>query len=123
MSDYDLKTFLQGKSPYAIELFYHFVAEYKRIGDVAFIPAKTMIGIATKCRRVCYVTQFGKKFLHVVFHFEQPYPDNLCFQKIAQVPGEEQYNHHFRMMSTEDINEEVRHYMRLAYELGNISDL
>ena len=43
------------------------------------------------------------------FPFKQPYPDNLCFQKIAQVPGEiaHQFNHHFRMLQKEDLNEEV----------------
>jgi hypothetical protein len=115
----DLKTFLLGKSPYAVELFQHFVSEYKKIGDVTIIPAKTMIGVATKRKRIAYVTQFGKKFLHVVFHFDRPYPDNLCFQKIAQVPGEEQFNHHFRMMSTEDLNDEVKRFMRLAYKKGS----
>ena len=115
----DLKAFLNGKSPYAIELFDHFASEYRRIGDVAFIPAKTMIGIATKRKRVGYVTRIGKDFVHIVFHFDRPYPDNLCFQKIAQVPGQEQYNHHFRMLSRDDLNPEVKRFMRLAYDLGS----
>ena len=95
------------------------MAEYKNIGDVSFIPAKTMIGIATSRKRIGYITQLGKNFIHVVFHFDQPYHDNLCFQKIAQVPGEKQYNHHFRMMANEDINDEVRKFMRLAFEINS----
>jgi len=52
----------------------------------------------------------------VVFPFTKPYPDNLCFQKIAQVPGDKkQFNHHFRMYRVEDVNEEVVGFMRLAY--------
>jgi hypothetical protein len=33
------------------------------------------------------------------------------------VPGDnKQFNHHFRMLHTEDINEEVIGYMKLAYD-------
>jgi len=35
------------------------------------------------------------------------------------VPGQQQFNHHFRMCSPEDINEEVLHFMKLAYEAGS----
>jgi hypothetical protein len=77
-----------------------------------------MIGIATQRKRVAYVTQLGKTFMDVVFPFRQAYPDNLCFQKIAQVPGTNQYNHHFRMMAIEDVNKEVLAFMRLAFEQG-----
>ena len=113
-----IASFLSGKSDQTVSLFHHFVAEYKNIGEVSFIPAKTMIGIATTRKRIGYITQLGKNFIHVVFHFDQPYHTNLCFQKIAQVPGEKQYNHHFRMFSKEDINAEVRGYMKLAFEKG-----
>jgi hypothetical protein len=74
-----------------------------------------MIGISNSHKRIAWVTQLGKNFIHVVFPFKQEYPDNLCFQKIAQVPGQEQYNHHFRMLNAEDLNEEVLGFMRLAY--------
>lgn len=110
--------FLSGKSAIPVGLFNHFVSQYQRIGNVTVHPAKTMIGIATPRKRIAYVTQLGKNFVHVVFPFEKAYEDNLCFQKIAQVPGEKQFNHHFRMYSKEDVNEEVLTFMRLAFELG-----
>ena len=110
--------FLVGKSDHTRSLFEHFVREYRTIGNIQILPAKTMIGISTPRKRIAYVTQLGKNFIHVVFPFKQPYPDNLCFQKIAQVPGDMQYNHHFRMLLQEDITDEVRSYMKLAYELG-----
>ncbi|HET6996172.1 MAG TPA: hypothetical protein VFI06_14365, partial [Chitinophagaceae bacterium] len=68
--------------------------------------------------RMAYVTRVGKGFIDITFPFTKPYPDNLCFHKIAQVPGQQQFNHHFRMMSEEDINEEVLGFMKLAYEEG-----
>ncbi|MDB5142580.1 MAG: hypothetical protein JWQ66_1293, partial [Mucilaginibacter sp.] len=45
----------------------------------------------------------------------QRYDDNLCFQKIQQVPGRNVIYHHFRMLQLEDINEEVRKFMKLAF--------
>jgi hypothetical protein len=110
--------FLNGKSELTQSLFHYFIAEFKSIGDITVIPAKTMICIATPRKRIAYVTQLGKNFIHVIFPFESPYADNLCFQKIAQVPGEKQFNHHFRMYSTDDVNAEVKEFMQLAYKFG-----
>ena len=119
-TDKSLDEFLNGKSEITLSLFHHFVDEFSRIGKVTIHPAKTMIGIATSRKRIAYVTQLGKNFIHVVFPFEKPYPDNLCFQKIAQVPGDNnQYNHHFRMLAKEDINKEVIGFMKLAYKEGS----
>ena len=74
-----------------------------------------MIALDNGHKRVAYVTQLGKNFIHVVFPFKQAYTDNLCFQKIAQVPGQQQYNHHFRMLGADDVNDEIISFMRLAY--------
>jgi hypothetical protein len=114
-----LDDFLKGKSEHTLELFRHFVKEYQKVGKVTLHPAKTMIGVATSRKRIAYITQLGKNFIHVVFPFEQPYRDNLCFQKIAQVPGDIQCNHHLRILFKEDINDEVKKFMKLAYTLGN----
>ncbi len=109
--------FLSGKSDHTKELFHHFIDEYRKIGLISIHPAKTMIGIANDKKRIAWVTQFGKNFIHIVFPFSKPYPDNLCFQKIAQVPGDaHQFNHHLRMLYKDDINDEVRHFMKLAYQ-------
>jgi hypothetical protein len=117
-SDYseDLSAFLAGKSEHTLMLFHHFVNVFQKVGNVTLYPAKTMIGIANSHKRIAWITQLGKNFIHVVFPFKQPYPDNLCFQKIAQVPGDaHQFNHHFRMLQKEDVNEEVLEFMLLAY--------
>ncbi|MEO8473261.1 MAG: hypothetical protein ABI477_13765 [Chryseolinea sp.] len=118
-SDKTLNDFLQGKSANTLMLFHHFVNQFQQIGNVVLIPAKTMIGVATPRKRIAYITQLGKNFVHVVFPFEKPFPDNLCFQKIAQVPGDaRQFNHHFRLYSKADLNEEVRGFMKLAFDTG-----
>jgi Domain of unknown function (DUF5655) len=118
-SDKILDDFLNGKSAHTIDLFHHFVSEYKKIGTLTVHPAKTMIGIATARKRIVYITQLGKDFVHVVFPFNEAYPDNLCFQKIANVPGDIQHNHHFRMYRRADVNAEVKKFMKLAFKLGS----
>jgi len=115
-----LHDFLDGKSAHTVALFNHFIHEFQKIGTITVHPAKTMIGIATSRKRIAYITQLGKSFIDVTFPFQQPYQDNLCFQKVVQVPGtEKQFNHHFRMLKTADINSEVRKFMKLAYTLGS----
>lgn len=112
------ESFLEGKSKTTIELYDHFIATYQKIGKITVIPAKTMIGIATERKRIAYVTQLGKDFIHVVFMFPEPYHDNLCFVKVAEVPGQKQFNHHCRILFKSDINSEVKKFMKLAYEQG-----
>jgi hypothetical protein len=114
--DETVEDFLKGKSEHTLELFHHFIREFNKVGSIQLQATITMIAIATPTKRVAYITQLGKNFIHVVFPFEKPYPDNLCFQKIAQVPGDSrQFNHHFRMLAKEDLNKEVQKFIRLAY--------
>ncbi|MEP7106749.1 MAG: DUF5655 domain-containing protein [Ferruginibacter sp.] len=113
--DKTLDDFLKGKSVHTTELFYYFINEYKSLGDISVYPTKSMIAITGKTR-LAYIIQLGKNFMDVVFPFKQAYTDNLCFVKIKRVPGSNDYNHHFRMCFNEDINEEIKHYMKLALE-------
>lgn len=100
----------------ALALYQAVLKAFEAAGPVTVHPAKTMIGISNGKRRIAYITQVGKNFVHVVFPFKRPYPDNLCFHKIAQVPGDaHQFNHHFRLYATDDLNEEVQGFIRLAY--------
>ena len=116
MTDKTIADFLSGKSPHTIELYHHFISMFQTIGIAEISAAKTMIGISNAHKRIAWVTQLGKNFIHIVFPFKAPHEDNLCFTKIVQVPGTEQFNHHFRMLFTADINDEVLHYMQLAYD-------
>lgn len=110
------QNFLIGKSEQALALFDHFISEFQKIGAVTIHPAKTMIGIANSHKRIVYITQLGKNFIHVVFPFKERFDDNLCFQKIAQVPGDIQCNHHFRMLDKDDVNDEVVKFMKMAFD-------
>jgi hypothetical protein len=108
-----LSDFLNGKSEHTRMLFDYFITEFRSMGDFDLHPAKTMISFAAGIR-FGRIHQLGKNFIDVCFYFDKAYEDNLCFHKIAQVPGEQQFNHYFRMYQPEDLNEEVRGYMQLA---------
>ena len=110
-----LPEFFTGKSEYALMLYNYFIIEMEKMGPVGIHPHKTMISIANEHKRVAYITQLGKNFIHVVVPFKQRYDDNFCFQKIQQVAGRHVVYHHFRMLHREDINDEVRKFMRMAY--------
>jgi len=112
-----LDDFLGGKSEVTRELFWHFARTFQHLGKVTLHPTKSMIAFAATTR-IAYVIQLGKNFVDVVFPFDQPYEDNLCFRKIAQVPGTQQFNHHLRIVSKEDVNKEVKQFMKLAIELS-----
>ncbi len=111
-----IQVFLNGKSQYSLSLLNHFISEYSKVANITLHPTKTMIGIANTNKRIAWVTQIGKNFIHVVFPFKKDYTNNLCFQKIVEVPGKsQQYNHHFRILFLEDVNEEVKVFMKLAF--------
>lgn len=107
---------LTNKTAAALALYRAVLQAFEAAGPATVHPAKTMIGISNGKRRIAWITQVGRNFVHVVFPFKKAYPGNLCFQKIAQVPGDApQFNHHFRLYAAEDLNEEVQGFIRLAY--------
>jgi hypothetical protein len=114
-SNAKISQFLAGKSEHTIALFDHFIAKFMTIGSIELEATKTMIGISNGHKRIAWVTQLGKNFIHVVFPFRQAYEDNLCFQKVGQVPGSQQFNHHLRVLYAEDINKEVMGFMKKAF--------
>ena len=104
--------------PLARKIFDQLLSEFGKVGSVATRSVKTMIVISTARKGIAYAVP-GKTFLHVVIPFTQPYSDNLCFQKIAQVPGQKQFNHHLRLLSKDDLNGEVKKFLKLAYKEGS----
>ncbi len=113
MENPSIASFLHGRSEYTLSLFEHFVTEFEGLGTISLHPTKTMIAVDNGQKRIAWITQLGKNFIHVVFPLKEPFYDNLCFQKVAQVPGSQQFNHHFRMLHKEDLNDEVRKFMRM----------
>lgn len=114
-----LSDFLYNKSEHTQALFRAFVERFQKIGPVTVHPTKSMIALAAKTR-IAYITRLGRDFVDVVFPFSTPHEDNLCFTKIAQVPGTSQYNHHLRLTRVEDINAEVKKFMKMTFAEGNV---
>lgn len=117
-NDRTIESFLEGKSLHTINLYNTFINEYAAIGNIVLHPAKSKIGLAAKIR-FCSIIRLGKNFIDVVFHLNKLYEDNLCFHKAGQIPGSNTFNHHCRIFNTEDINDELKMYMKIAYDLGD----
>lgn len=114
-SNNNMSGFLNGKTEYTLMLFRSFIDEFSQLGEIKIVPLKSMIAIEDKTK-FAYITQLGKNFIHVVLPFNEPFENNLCFSKIVQVPGTNQFNHHLRIFFKEDINEEVKRFMKMAYD-------
>ena len=116
IQDPQLAEFLSRKSPHSRMLFFHLLEAFDEIGLVEAYATKTMVGFRRK-RNFSYIIQFGKGFIDMLLPLKEPYEDNLCFRKIT-MPGDGAYNHHVRIMEVADINEEVRFYMKKAFDLA-----
>ncbi|MEZ5082557.1 MAG: hypothetical protein R2750_03790 [Bacteroidales bacterium] len=110
--------FLKGKSDHTIGLFFYFIDEYKKLGHFVLHPAKSRIAFAARIR-FGYIHRLGKDFVDVVLTFNQPYNDNLCFYRIGEVPGGKIFQHYLRIYNVQDINDEVKKFMKMALEAGS----
>lgn len=109
--------FLKGKSDVSLALFDQLLVKLAEIGPIQLHATKSMI-VLSAVTRFAFVINLGRNFVDIVLPFSEPYYDNLCFRKIGQVPGSNQYNHHLRIMFAEDLNEEVLGYLQKAYANG-----
>ena len=112
-NDKTLQDYLRGKSDITTKVFWHFIDEYKKIGEFDIHPTKSMIGLSNG-KRFAFVMRLGKNFVDVMFPFDKEYKDNECFYRIGGVPGGEQFNHYSRLMNPVDVNAELKKYMKMA---------
>jgi hypothetical protein len=115
--DKSVADFLAGKTSSSLELFDQLISKFEEIGPIKLYATKSMIVIASELK-FAYIINLGKSFIDIVFPFKKLYEDNLCFRKMGQVPGSNDYNHHLRIMNEDDINEEVFEFMKKAYANG-----
>lgn len=112
-----LEDHLNGKSQTTLDLYQCLITELAAIGLVEAHAAKSMICLSAG-RNFAYVIQLGRNFIDVVIPFKVAYHDNMCFKKINPVPGSDDFNHHLRIYSREDFNDEVKAYLSKAYQLA-----
>ena len=109
--------FIVKKSEHTIGLCHYFIKVYIQMGEITPHVTKTMIVFRAN-KNFAYIVRLGKHYVDIVLPFKTAYADNLCFNKILHVPGSTDFNHHLRIYTIDDINDEVKHYMKLAYANG-----
>lgn len=117
-NDKTIADFVKGKSAVTIDLYEYFIEELRCLGDFQLYATKSAIALSGKVR-FGHVHRLGKDYVDIVLYFDKAYNDNLCFHKIANVPGSDQHNHYFRMYSKDDLNDEVLGYMKMALDKGH----
>src|ERR1043165_3598357 len=110
-NDKTIGDFVKGKSAVTVDLYEYFIEQLRGFGDFQLNATKSAIALSGKVR-FGHIHRLGKDYVDIVFYFNKACNDNLCFYKIANVPGSDQHNHYFRMCSMEDLNEEVMGYMK-----------
>ncbi len=114
----ELSDFTKGKSEHSLALMNNFLEEYSKIGEFVLHPSRSRIAFAARIR-FGYIHRIGKNFVDVVLTFREAFEDNYCFYRIGEVPGGTYYQHYLRIEQKEDVNEEVKHFMKLAHERGS----
>lgn len=112
---YSVKKFLAGKSPHAISLYEHFSALVHDCGPVQIAPAKTRIGFQVRMIFAA-VNKLSDQGLeaHVVLTRRL---EGSRFRRIETMTSK-CHVHHFRVESLSELDEEVKSWLREAYQVG-----
>lgn len=112
---YSVAKFLAGKSEHAVSLFEAFNALVHECGPVQVAPAKTRIGFQVRMIFAA-VNKLSDRGLeaHVVLTRRLQSPR---FTRIETMTSK-CYVHHFRVESLSGLNDEVRNWLREAYQVG-----
>jgi hypothetical protein len=114
---YTVNDFLRGKPAKSVELFNFFLAEYKKIGSFELHPVKTRVALLTKMR-FCSINKVAADHIDIHLVLTQLFEDTLCFYKIDNLANRF-FVHHASIYSKDDITDELKKYMAMAYEVGN----
>jgi hypothetical protein len=115
--DFSLQKFLTNRPEASINLFRHFLSEYRKIGPFDLHVVKTRVALLTKMR-FCAINKMARDYIDVHLVLTQPFVEQDCFRKIENI-GDRFFVHHLRIKSKENINREVKKFMKLAYDTGN----
>ena len=112
---YSVAKFLAGKSKHVVSLFEGFSALVRECGPVQVAPAKTRIGFQVRMIFAA-VNKVSDKNLeaHVVLTRRLKHPR---FTRIETMTTK-CYVHHFRVESLSELDDEVRSWLKEAYQVG-----
>jgi hypothetical protein len=114
---YNVDDFLRGKTAKSVELFYFFLDEYKKIGPFELHPVKTRVALLTKMR-FCSINKVAADHIDIHLVLTQLFEDTFCFYKVDNLANRF-FVHHAHLYSEDDITDELKKYMAMAYEVGN----
>ncbi|TAK52498.1 MAG: hypothetical protein EPO24_15205 [Bacteroidetes bacterium] len=113
--NYTVKEFFNGKPKEMYALYKYYLHEFKKFGPVIVHPVKTRIAFMVEVR-FSGVTRVGKNFLASGLWLTEPHP-NKKFSRIEKI-ADNCYLHRFKLYRKEDIDDELRAFMRMAYAVG-----
>ena len=113
--NYTVEQFLEGKSLRAIDLFYYFLNEYKKIGPIILHPVKTRIAFMVKVR-FSGVNRLGRDYIQGAFWVKEKIISDKFYKTEEYTPND--FGHYFRIYNESDIDDEFRKYMKMAYKIG-----
>jgi hypothetical protein len=114
---YTVADFLKGKPEKCVELFNFFMDEYRKIGPFELHPVKTRVALLTKMR-FCSVNKIGSDHINIHLVLTQLFEHTACFYKIDNLANRF-FVHHARLYNSDDMTDELRKYMAMAYGVGN----
>lgn len=107
--------FLKGHSEQEIALYAALVKELKAIGPILLAPAKTRVGFQVRMIfAAANKLSQGALDAHIVLARRL---ENPRFRKIETV-SPRNHVHHFRLTRVEDLDDELRSWLREAYRVG-----
>ena len=112
---YSVAKFLNGKGEHAVALYKAFSALVRDCGPVQIAPAKTRVGFQVRMIFAA-VNKLSEQGLeaHVVLTRRL---QNPRFTRIETMSSK-CYVHHFRVTSLSELNDEVKSWLREAYQVG-----
>ena len=112
---YSVEQFLSGKNSKAISLYEQFVTLLEECGPVKTAPAKTRVGFQVRMifAAVNKLSDNGLE-AHVVLNRRLNSPR---FRRIETM-SPRCYVHHFRIQSLGEFDDEVKRWLREAYQVG-----
>jgi len=107
--------FLEGKSPYAVDLYYSFAAAIERLPDVITAPAKTRVGFQVGMI-FASVNRLNDDGLaaHVLFARRLDRPRFTKVESISPL----NHVHHFILHDAGEVDAEVDAWLREAHAVG-----
>jgi len=114
---YTVEDFLRGKSVKSVELFDFFLSEYRKIGPFELHPVKTRVALLTKMR-FCAINKIATDHIDIHLVLTESFKDAVCFYKIDNLANRF-FVHHAHLYNKDDITDELKKYMAMAYGTGN----